>query len=494
MTSSPANDRAYTALIVGTGFGGQTAAMTLRKAGVEDFVMLERRDFMGGTWVQNSYPGAAVDVQSPLYSISSEPYAWERMFSTQEELEEYTNHVIDKHGLREKTRLNAEVTRLTWLEDDQLWEVYTEAAGTWRARFVVNASGPLSTPVVPPFSGRATYEGVQFHSNDWDHDFDHRGKRVAVIGSGASAAQIVPAIQPDVAELHVFQRTPHWVMPRPDHEFSPFERRLLGVDAVHRAVRTAIYWGLETRIIGFKYSDTMLRLVAQRKAKANIDDHVSDARLREKLTPDYRIGCKRIILSNALYPALDAENCTLYSGEHGEGIDRFDETGIHTTDGRHVEVDAIVYATGYDATDGLIAYPVIGRDGLKLGDYWDEFPRAYLGTTVPGFPNMYIVTGPNTGIGHTSAIFLIESQMEYIRQSVERVLAEGATAIEPTLQAEDDYTSHIHSEMRRTVWYHGGCNSWYKSADGHVVAMFPGFTFNFRRMTKDFKPEHHQLT
>ncbi|WP_370289408.1 flavin-containing monooxygenase [Nocardioides sp.] len=481
--------RTHTAVVIGSGFGGQCAAIALRKRGIDDVVLLERRDFMGGTWCQNSYPGAAVDVQSPLYSISSEPYAWSQMFAEQSELEEYTEHVIAKHGLRERTVTGANVTEVRW--DDDAWLITTEAAGTFRAQFLINASGPLSTPVVPPFPGIEEFEGATFHTNNWDHSFDLAGKKVAIVGSGASAAQVIPAIQPEVGELHVFQRTPHWVMPRPDRTFTPLQRRLLGVRAVHRAVRTWTYWSLETRMIGFKYSERMLKRVAQRSALAHIERQIADPELRAKVTPDYTIGCKRIILSNTLYPALAAENATLH--DKHDGIDHLDATGIVTASGEHLDLDLIIWSTGYDATDGVISYPVVGRGGRRLADVWETYPRAYLGTAVPDFPNLFIVTGPNTGIGHTSAIFVIESQMEYITRAIAAVRDAGARSIEVTAEAEDDYTSMIHREMDRTVWKRGGCHSWYQSKSGHVIAMFPGFSFTFRALARRFRPEHHRI-
>lgn len=482
-------DQRHDVVIIGSGFGGQAAAIRLRERGVSDVVILERRTFMGGTWCQNSYPGAAVDVQSPLYSLSTEPYRWSQMFAEQDELEAYTNHVIDKHGLRDRTVMGAEVTEVEWVGD--AWRVQTTARGTFFARFLINASGPLSTPVVPPFEGRDTFAGAQFHTNNWDHSFDLAGKRVAIVGSGASAAQVIPAIQPDVAELHVFQRSPHWVMPRPDRTFTPFQRRLLGIRPLHKALRTAIYWSLETRVIGFKYSDFMLKKVAQDKAVRHIERQISDPELRAKVTPDYTIGCKRIILSNTLYPALAADNATLH--DRADGIARVDETGIVTASGEHLDLDLIVWSTGYDATDGVISYPVIGRDGVKLDAFWDEFPRAYLGTAMPGFPNLFIVTGPNTGIGHTSAIFVIEAQLEYIVRAIDKVRSADATSIEVTADAEDAYTSMIHREMDRTVWKTGGCSSWYQSRSGHVIAMFPGFSFTFRRLAKKFRPADHVI-
>ncbi len=482
----------HTAIIIGSGFGGQAAAINLRRIGIEDFLILERRAWMGGTWSQNSYPGAAVDVQSPLYSLSFEPYQWSQMFAEQDELVEYTNHVLAKHGLREKTKLNANVTQVQWDEASQTWQVLLEGGEVLGAKFLINASGPLSTPVIPNFKGRDTFQGKTFHTNNWQHDYDHKGKRVAIIGSGASAAQVIPAIAPEVKTLHVFQRTPHWVLPRPDRVFSKFERALLGNKLIYKALRTAIYWGLESRVIGFKYSKKMLNVVAQQAALKHIARQISDPAIRKAVTPDYTIGCKRIILSSTLYPALCRPNVQLHPKD--DGIAEINERGILTTQGQQIDLDLIVYSTGYDATDGVISYPVVGKGGKSVQDVWAEFPRAYLGTSLPGFPNLFIVTGPNTGIGHTSAIFVIEAQMEYIRRAIQAVQNKGAKAIEVKPQAEADYTTMIHREMKQTVWQSGGCTSWYKSKSGHVIAMFPGFSFTFRQMAKAFKPKDHMIT
>lgn len=479
-------------VIIGSGFGGQCAAINLLKNGMTDFCLLERREFMGGTWCQNSYPGAAVDVQSPLYSISHEPYAWSQMFAEQAELEQYTNHVIDKYKLRDKTRTHCNVTKIEWNDADKRWLVHTEQQGIFSAQYVINASGPLSTPVIPNFKGRDTFKGKTFHTNNWDHSYDYRGKRVAIIGSGASAAQVIPAIAADVGHLDVFQRTPHWVMPRPDYTFSETQQKLIGNKVLHKAVRTLTYWHLESRVIGFKYSKKLLNIVAQQAALKHIESQISDPALRAAVTPDYTIGCKRIILSNTLYPALARRNVTLHTKD--SGIASIDETGINTTDGQHLDLDLIVYSTGYDATDGVISYPVIGKNGTTLQQVWAQFPRAYLGTTIPQFPNLFVVTGPNTGIGHTSAIFVIEAQMNYIIKALLSTQQQGKQAIEVTAKAEDDYTSMIHDEMNKTVWKTGGCQSWYQSKSGHVIAMFPGFSFTYRQMANRFKPHHHQFS
>lgn len=481
----------YQVVIIGSGFGGQCAAINLLKNGMTNFCILERRDFMGGTWCQNTYPGAAVDVQSPLYSISYEPHAWSQMFSEQKELQEYTLKVIEKYQLRDKTITSCNVNKVQWSEAEKKWHIHTENSGEFVAQFVINASGPLSTPVIPNFKGRDTFAGKSFHTNNWDHNYDLTGKRVAIIGSGASAAQVIPAIAPDVEHLHVFQRSPHWVMPRPDYKFSPFQQKLIGNKFLHKMVRTFVYWQLETRVIGFKYSDKMLRLVAQKSALQHINKQIADPKLRAAVTPNYTIGCKRIILSNTLYPAFCRDNVTLHSSD--SGIATIDETGIQTTDGQHLDLDLIVYSTGYDATDGVISYPVIGANNKSLSHFWEKFPRAYLGTCMPNFPNLFVVTGPNTGIGHTSAIFVIEAQMLYIMQAIKATQKHGKQAIEVTESAEQQYTDRIHSEMNKTVWKTGGCNSWYQSKSGHVVAMFPGFSFSFRLMAKRFKQQHHRF-
>lgn len=478
-------------IIIGSGFGGQCAAINLLKKGLSDFIILERRNFVGGTWCQNSYPGAAVDVQSPLYSISHEPYAWSQMFADQKELEIYTNHVIDKYKLRDKTHTNCNVTKVEWDVEQHHWIVDTENGETFYGQFLINASGPLSTPVIPDFKGKDRFKGKSFHTNDWDHSYDYKGKKVAVIGSGASAAQVIPTIADDVAELHIFQRTPHWVLPRPDYKFSPIQQKMIGNKYIHKALRTAIYWQLETRLIGFKYSKLALNLIAQREAKKFIKQQIQDPKLRAAVTPDYTIGCKRIIISNTLYPAMCQDHVTLHSQD--SSIASIDAKGINTTQAQHIDLDLIIYSTGYDATDGPISYPIIGKNKQALAEKWSDFPRAYLGTTVPDFPNFFMVIGPNTGIGHTSAIFIIESQMNYIMKAIEATLKQGSKAIEVTEKAEDKYTTMIHKEMKKTVWQTGGCNSWYKNKSGHIVAMYPGFSFVYYLKANYFKAKDHQF-
>ena len=481
----------YQVLIIGSGFGGQCAAVNLLKAGIDDFRLLERRDFFGGTWCQNTYPGAAVDVPSPLYSLSFAPYRWTQMFAEQAELHRYTDHVVERFGLRDRVELQANVERVEWDDAEKRWAVHTGTKGTFYAQFLINATGPLSQPVIPHFPGQDRFQGKTFHTNNWDHSYDYHGKRVAIVGSGASAAQVIPAIAPKVAQLHVFQRTAHWVLPRADRTFGRFQRWLLGLKPAYKLLRWMIYWQFETRVIAFKYSKPAIHMV-QSHALKFLKRQVTDPELRKKLTPDFTIGCKRVLLSSTYYPALTRPNVTLHSRE--QGIASLDETGIVTTDGQHIDVDLIVWSTGYDATDGVISYPVSGKNAVQLRDVWAQYPRAYLGTSLPDFPNLFIVTGPNTGIGHTSALFIIESQMNYILDCIRILQANGLRSIEVRPEAERTYTQMIHREMERTVWKTGGCHSWYQSKSGHVIAMFPGFSFSYHRLTRALKPADHILS
>jgi cation diffusion facilitator CzcD-associated flavoprotein CzcO len=481
----------YQVIIVGTGFGGQAAAIELLKQQQTNFLMLERRDFMGGTWVQNSYPGAAVDVQSPLYSLSEVPYDWSQMYASRDELKRYTEHVIERYGLAQKTRLNSSVTAMRWDPEHAYWQLEINGTEYLTARFVINASGPLSTPVMPNFAGRDSFLGASFHTNNWDHSVSLQGKRIAIIGSGASAAQVIPAIVDEVAELHVFQRSPHWVVKRHDYVFKPWQRRILRTKWGYKLLRGLIYLALELRVFGFKYSKMLLQLLAGNEARALIREQISDPELQAKVTPDFTIGCKRVIISNTLYPAYCRDHVHVH--DRNDGIQSINASGLVTQSGQHIELDVIVYSTGYDATDGMISYPVIGEEGCQLAEFWQDYPRAYLGTMVPKFPNLFIVTGPNTGIGHTSAIVVIEAQLQYILRAMAAVERAGKRAIRVQPAAEQRYTDHIHAEMEKTVWHWGGCNSWYKSKSGKVIAMFPGFSLTFKRWTRNFKAKDHDL-
>ena len=476
-------------VIIGTGFGGISAALALKKQGIHDFIMLERRHFAGGTWLQNTYPGAAVDVQSPLYSLSGIPYPWSHLFAKQNEIADYTLQVIKEHQLEQHIRLQSEVKDACWQKDH--WLITLKNEQEINTKIIVNATGPLSSPVIPTFKGLDSYTGTYFHCNDWRHDVDLSEKTVAVVGSGASAVQIIPAIVDKVKHLHVMQRTPHWVLPRLDWSFSPRLRKFLALKPIYTLMRWAIYWSLELRVIAFKYSRRALKAMAERPALKHINNQVNDAGMREQLTPKFTIGCKRILVSNTYYPALQHSNTTLHDQQ--DGIIEFTREGIRLQQSGEIKVDVVIFATGYSAVESMVSYPVRGENGIKLSEQWRDYPRAYLGTSVPNFPNFFTITGPNTGIGHTSAIFVIESQLKYLMQCARELIFNGAVSIQPTEAAESRYTDMVHKEMRQTVWANGGCSSWYQNAQGKVIAMFPGFSFSFRRLCRKFIKQDHKV-
>jgi len=480
----------HMAIVVGTGFGGICAAINLQKLGIHNFIMLERRSFAGGTWMQNTYPGAAVDVQSPLYSLSAHPYPWSHLFAKQDELVEYTKTLFKQHQLYGHIKLNCQVEQASWKHDH--WQLSLQSGEVLNCKILINATGPLSTPSKINFAHANEFTGKQFHCNDWPKDVSLKNKRVAIIGTGASAAQIIPEIIDEVAQLHVFQREPHWVLPRSDWKIPRFLKRFLALRPINAIIRSFIYWSLELRVIGFKYSPLLLKLLAAKPAKKHLERQVKDSELRQKLTPNFTIGCKRILLSNTYYPALQSEHCDLHTKE--DAIEQFTAKGIKCKTSGNIDLDIIVHATGYNAVDSMVSYRVLGKDGHSLASKWHSYPRAYLGTSVPNFPNFFIVTGPNTGIGHTSAIFVIESQMKYIMHCVNLLSFKGAKTIEPSIDAEQRYTSMVHQEMDKTVWANGGCNSWYQNNEGKVIAMFPGFSFTFRRLCKKFNKQDHLIT
>lgn len=477
----------HAVIIIGTGFGGISAAINLRKSGITDFVMLERRAFAGGTWLQNTYPGAAVDVQSPLYSLSGHPYPWSHLFAKQNELADYTKLLLNQYELHKLIRLNTTVREATWVDDS--WQVSLQDGSCLRAKIVINATGPLSTPIAPKFPGIEKFKGSHFHSNDWQHNVDLTNKTVVIIGSGASAVQIIPAIVDKVKHLHVVQRTPHWILPRPDWIIPPSLRSLFAFRPIYALMRYFIYWMLELRVIAFKYSKRLLSLVGKKPALKHLRKQVSCPKLRQQLTPSFIIGCKRILVSNTYYPALQKTNCTLHNAT--DHITEFTENGLVFEQSGNIQADIVVFATGYNAIDALVSYRVVGTNQQTLAAQWKEYPRAYLGTSMPNFPNFFVVTGPNTGIGHTSAIFIIESQMRYILRCVQEVLVNKALSIEPTEFAEEQYTNMVHTQMAKTVWSYGKCTSWYQNAQGKVIAMFPGFSFTYRRLCSRFISNHH---
>jgi len=468
--------------IIGSGFGGLGMAMRLQDAGEHDFCVLERGDDVGGTWRDNHYPGAACDVPSHLYSFSHRPNPdWSRSFSAQSEILAYLRRCAHESGVLDKVRFGHEVLAAAWDDDAQRWRIET-SGGPVTAQVLVSAAGPLSDPIVPKLPGLETFEGATFHSATWDHSYDLHGKRVAVVGTGASAIQFVPQIQPEVARLHLFQRTAPWVVPRHDRAYTAAERwAFRHVPGFQRASRTAIYWARESYVLGFAIRRGLLTVV-ERIARRHLARQVPDPALRAELTPDYTIGCKRILISNDYYPALTRANTEVVT----EGIREVRPDGIVTADGIERKVDAIIFGTGFHTTDLPIAQRVRGRDGSTLAETWADGMQAYRGSTVHGFPNLFFIIGPNTGLGHSSMVFMIESQVSYILDALERMDATGVGAVEVDADVQEAYNAELQEKMTGTVWTEGGCASWYLDARGRNSTLWPRFTFGFRSLTRSF--------
>ncbi|GAB3966789.1 flavin-containing monooxygenase [Streptomyces sparsus] len=476
--------------VIGSGFGGLGAAVQLRRAGVTDFVVLERRAAVGGTWHDNTYPGCACDVPSHLYSFSFAPNPeWPRSFSGQPHIRAYLERVADTFGLRPHLRLNCDVEQLTWDTDELRWTVDT-SQGTLTADVVVSATGPLSDAKIPDIPGLDGFPGRVFHSARWEHDYDLSGKRVAMIGTGASAIQIVPAIAPTVGRLTLFQRTPAWVMPRVDRPISGAERWLHGKLPVTGAVRRQILWGIrELQVGAFTRHPQQLGLV-QRLAARHMRRVIKDPVTRRKLTPDYRIGCKRILLSNSFYPALTRDNVDLVAS----GLKEVRGSTLVAADGTTAEADAIVFGTGFHVTDMPIARKVKGADGTTLAEAWKGGMEALRGASAAGFPNFLTVIGPNTGLGNSSMILMIEAQLAYVTDFLKQLdTLGGRVALDARPQAVSAWNQRIQERMRRTVWNTGGCDSWYLDANGRNTTVWPGTTAEFRRATAEVRLEEYRV-
>jgi cyclohexanone monooxygenase len=470
-------------LVVGAGFGGLGMAIKLDQAGEHDYAVCERGSDVGGTWRDNTYPGAACDVPSQLYSFSFAPNPeWSRSFSPQDEIQTYIQRVAERSGVLDRFWFDTNVDDASWDDEALVWRVRT-SAGELTADVVVSAAGALSDPKLPDIDGIDSFAGEVFHSARWNHDYNLTGKRVAVIGTGASAIQIVPEIAPKVQRLDVYQRTAPFVMPRNDRAYTAVEKfAFKHVPGLQRAYRTGIYWGRECFVPGFTWNPK-LAAPAKKMALDNIKRGISDPELRERVVPTFEIGCKRILISNDWYPALDRDNVDLVT----DPINKITPNGIVTADGVEREVDALIVATGFHTTDLPIADHITGRDGVTLGQHFrDHGMQAYKGSMVHGFPNLFFIVGPNTGLGHSSMVFMIESQIAYTIDALRQMRADRVAAVEPTRESQQAWNDDIQRRMKRTVWSAGGCSSWYLDAHGRNVTLWPRTTFTFRRLTSRF--------
>ncbi|WP_327098046.1 NAD(P)/FAD-dependent oxidoreductase [Nocardia vinacea] len=465
--------------IIGAGFGGLAAAIELERNNIRDYTVFEKGDGVGGVWRANHYPGAACDVPSPTYSYSFElETEWSQRFGTQAEIRAYLERTAVKYGVAPKVRTNAEVVAATFDEDSGRWQV--ELADGEKQWFdaLICATGQLSRPKIPVLAGLDTFGGKHFHSAEWDESVDITGKRVAVVGSGASAVQIVPAIAEQVRELHVIQRSPNWVGNKWNHKTNPRSRRLLGtVPGLARAQHNLEWLWYESRVpIIFNGFDP-LRVGIHAWLRWKIRREIGDPDLRRKVTPDYKVGCNRLLLSNDWYPALDREHVAV----HTEGVARVQESGLVLTDGTEVDADVIVWCTGFTATEYLAPIDITGRDGRKLHTEWKTGPEAYLGVTVSGYPNLFMIYGPNTGSLTNTIIFLLEKQARYARLALEH---SGRTRgwLDVRREVQDAYNRDLQNRLTGTV-FTSGCPGWYHTETGKVVAVWPGSHIAYARAT-----------
>ena len=476
--------------ILGAGFGGLGMAIRLKQEGRDDFIVFERDPDVGGTWWANSYPGCQCDIPSHLYSYSFAPNPnWTRTYPLQAELERYARGCAERHGILDHTLLGCEVTAAQWDEAGGRWRLDT-SEGEFTADVLVAAPGFLSEPSIPDLPGLGEFAGEVFHTARWNHDHDLTGRRVAVIGTGASAIQAVPAIQPVVGHMSVFQRTAPWVLPHRDRPISDFERRMYRrFPALQRLVRAGVYLSRELIVPGLVMEPRMMKAL-QRIALHHMESQVPDPALRARLTPNYVMGCKRILPSNDWYPAIQEPNVELVT----EGVREVTPGGIVSSDGRLHEVDTIVLATGFKVTDITIANWIRDGNGVSMAEHWQGSPQAYLGTSVAGYPNFFFVTGPNTGLGHNSLLFMIEAQLTYILDALRQMRARGATRVEVRRDVQERFNARLQRRLARSVWNTGGCSSWYLDVNGRNTTIWPYFTWRFWRETRRFDPAPYMLT
>jgi cation diffusion facilitator CzcD-associated flavoprotein CzcO len=475
--------------IIGAGFSGLGMGIALKREGLADFTIYDRAGGVGGTWRHNTYPGLACDVPSHLYSFSFEPKRdWSKRFSPREEIVAYLEHCARKYGLEDHLRLGTEVTRATFDSEGRRWRIETADGETDEADVVVTATGQLSRPSIPSIPGRESFAGTQFHSALWDHDHDLTGRDVAVIGTGASAIQFVPEIAQKVRALHVFQRSAPWVINKMDREYGDRARRLVErFPALQYAARFGFWAYFEALIVGFVGPRFALAPVWL-SHKATLHWQVRDRRLRAALSPDYPLGCKRVLISSDYYPALVRDNVELVTG----GVREITPTGVVGDDGVERRADTIIYGTGFRATEFLAPMEVRGLGGRDLNEAWRDGAEAYLGMAVTGFPNFFMLYGPNTNLGSGSIIYMLESQIRYAVDAVRRLAGNGRAYLDVRPEVQRRFDEEMQRRLGDSVW--AGCSSWYVTESGRVTNNWPGFMSEYRRRTRRLDPaDYHAV-
>lgn len=480
----------YKIAILGAGLGGLGMATRLKMEGETSFVVLEKADAVGGTWRDNTYPGASCDVQSHLYWYSFDKHPdWTRVFAFQPEIQRNVEALVERRGLAEHIRLGAEVTDAHWDQDEGLWVIRMSSGEEVRAETFVTAWGQLNRPSFKGVEGRESFRGASFHSARWDHDVDLAGKRVACIGNGATAVQFIPEVAEVAAQLTVFQRSANYVVPREDRPYDDEERELFRSDIErYRESRNGYYVDHEGWLGAMKLEPNPVSEEFTNVARTHLETQVPDPELRAKLWPDYPIGCKRILIADTFYPALMRDNVELVT----DGVQRIEPEGVRTEDGRLHEFDVIIYATGFETLSFLGNLQITGRDGLSLKDAWHQGPEAYLGITVAGFPNMFMLYGPNTNLGHNSIITMLECQFEYVLQALHAREQSSAAALDVRAEAMRRFNEQLQDELRGTS-FAGSCNSWYKTKDGRITNNWSGSVEEYKARTARFDQNDYEV-
>jgi cation diffusion facilitator CzcD-associated flavoprotein CzcO len=484
------NPTHYEVAIIGAGFGGIGMAIRLKRAGRHDFVVIEQADKVGGAWRDNTYPGCTCDIPSHLYSLSFAPKAdWSRWYASQPEIYQYLEDCIDRFGLRPHLRLKVSLKKAAFDSAAGLWRMQTDPGPDLAARLLVLATGMLHRPAIPALRGIGSFRGAMFHSARWDHAVEMRGKRVAVIGTGASAVQLVPHVAGQAAHLALFQRTPAWVLPKPDSPLGPRRRwAMRHVPLLRRALRAWLYWSHEVRGLGFVHFPGLMA-GPERHARSHAKRQLGDSGLRALLTPSDRMGCKRILLSDDFYPSLNRPNVQLVCAPITDVL----SDGLVTADGVEHRTDILVFATGFQATEPIGPIEVVGRNGVTLSAAWHNGVHAHLGLAVAGFPNLFLLGGPNTGLGHNSVLFMLEAQICHVLRCLRLLRLRKAVSIEVRQEVQAAFARRLDGWMGRTVWL-SGCRSWYLDRNGRNTTLWPGLSVGYWSRVRRTSARKYQLT
>lgn len=475
--------------IIGTGFSGLCVAIELKKSGNNDFVILEKANDVGGTWRDNIYPGAACDVKSHLYSFSFAPNPnWSEVFSGQKEILIYLKHCVEKYHLDTHIVYQWELATANYMEAEGKWRIKNTLGESYKTQFLIMGNGALHLPSMPDIEGISQFKGAIFHSSNWQYDINLKNKTVAVIGTGASAIQFVPEIAKEVNKLYLFQRTAPWILPKPNPKIGNIRKWLFQkMPFFQKLYRYKIYWMNELFVLGFVFEKSIMK-AASLMAKWHLNRQVVNEELKKKLLPNFIFGCKRVLLSNNYYPALMQKNVEVVS----EKITRINSHSIQT-ELRNIEaIDVIICGTGFHVTNSFYKLKITGLNNIEINDLWNNNPTAYLGTVVSGFPNFFVMTGPNTGLGHSSMVFMIESQARYIKDAIYNLKKNNVKSFNIKPEIQEKYNQYIDCKMKNTVWK-SGCNSWYLTPSGRNATLWPGFTFQFRHITRKFDFRNYQV-